>query len=95
MKSVCLSDLELENIRMMIEAESEIVNESIEDVEGNQTESDIERTSERNEQIGDDSDETINSLTANVETLDEETELIIAQRNKILAGGRNTDDISI
>ena len=80
---------------MMIEAESEIVNESIEDVEGNQTESDIERTSERNEQIGDDSDETINSLTANVETLDEETELIIAQRNKILAGGRNTDDISI
>ena len=66
MKSVCLSDLELENIRMMIEAESEIVNESIEDVEGNQTESDIERTSERNEQIGDDSDETINSLTANV-----------------------------
>ena len=95
MKSVCLSDLELENVRMMIEAESEIVNESIEDVEGNQTESDIERTSERNEQIGDDSDETINSLTANVETLDEETELIIAQRNKILAGGRNTDDISI
>ena len=95
MKSVCLSDMELENIRMMIEAESEIVNESIEDVEGNQTESDIERTSERNEQIGDDSDETINSLTANVETLDEETELIIAQRNKILAGGRNTDDISI
>ena len=95
MKSVCLSDLELENIRMMIEAESEMVNESIEDVEGNQTESDIERTSERNEQIGDDSDETINSLTANVETLDEETELIIAQRNKILAGGRNTDDISI
>ena len=95
MKSVCLSDLELENIRMMIEAESEIVNESIEDVEGNQTESDIERTSERNEQTGDDSDETINSLTANVETLDEETELIIAQRNKILAGGRNTDDISI
>ena len=95
MKSVCLSDLELENVRMMIEAESEIVNESIEDVEGNQTESDIERTSERNEQIGDDSDETINSLTANVETLDEETELIIAHRNKILAGGRNTDDISI
>ena len=95
MKSVCLSDLELENIRRMIEAESEIVNESIEDVEENQTERNIVRTSERNEQIGDDSDETINSLTANVETLDEETELIIAQRNKILAGGRNTDDISI
>ena len=43
----------------MIEAESEIVNESIEDVEENQTERDILRTSERNEQIGDDLDETI------------------------------------
>ena len=94
MKSVCLSDLELENIRMMIEAESEIVNESIEDVEGNQTESDIERTSERNEQIGDDSDETINNVAANVEKLDKKTQLIIAQLNKILAGGRNTDGIS-
>ena len=94
MKSVCLSDMELENIRMMIEAESEIVNESIEDVEGNQTESDIERTSERNEQIGDDSDETINNVAANVEKLDKKTQLIIAQLNKILAGGRNTDGIS-
>ena len=87
-------DLELENIRRMIEAESEIVNESIEDVEENQTERDIVRTSERNEQIGDDSDETINNVAANVETLDEETQLIIAQLNKILAGGRNTDGIS-
>ena len=78
----------------MIEAESEIVNESIEDVEENQTERDIVRTSERNEQIGDDSDETINNMTVNVETLDEETQLIIAQLNKILAGGRNTDGIS-
>ena len=78
---------------MMIEAESEIVNESIEDVEGNQTESDIERTSERNEQIGDDSDETINNVAANVEKLDKKTQLIIAQLNKILAGGRNTDGI--
>ena len=94
MKSVCLSDLELENVRMMIEAESEIVNESIEDVEGNQTESDIERTSERNEQIGDDSDETINNVAANVEKFDKKTQLIIAQLNKILAGGRNTDGIS-
>ena len=89
-----LSDLELENIRRMIEAESEIVNESIEDVEENQTERDIVRTSERNEQIGDDSDETINNVAVNVETLDEETQLIIAQLNKILAGGRNTDGIS-
>ena len=76
----------------MIEAESEIVNESIEDVEENQTERDIVRTSERNEPIGDASDETMNNIA--VETLDEETQLIIAQLNKILAGGRNTDGIS-
>ena len=75
-KNGWLSDLELENIRRMIEAESEIVNESIEDVEENQTERDIVRTSERNEQIGDDSDETINNVAANVETLDEETQLM-------------------
>ena len=84
----------LENIRRVIEAESEIVNESIEDVEENQTERGIVRTSQRNEQIGDDSDETINIVAANVETLDEETQLIIAQLNKILADGRNTDGIS-
>ena len=93
-KNGWLSDLELENIRRMIEAESEIMNESIEDVEENQTEGDIVRTSERNEQIGDDLDETINNVPANVETLDEEIQLIIAQLNKILAGGRNTDGIS-
>ena len=63
-----------------------LVNESIEDVEENQTEMGIVRTSER-----DDSDETINNVAANVETLDEETQLIIAKMNKILAGGRNTD----
>ena len=78
----------------MIDAETEIVNESIEDVEGNQTERDIVRTSEGNEKIGDDLDETINNVVANVETLDEETQLIIAQLNEILAGGRNTDRIS-
>ena len=78
----------------MIEAESEIVNESIEDVEENQTERGIVRTSERNEQIVDDSDETKNNVAVNVEILDEETQLIIAQLNKILAGGRNTDGIS-
>ena len=78
----------------MIKAESEIVNESIEDVEENQTERNIVRTSERNEQIGDDSDETINNVAVNVETLDEETQPIIAQLNKILNGGRNTDGIS-
>ena len=37
-KNGWLSDLELENIRRMIDTESEIVNESIEDVEENQTE---------------------------------------------------------
>ena len=60
--------MELENIRRMIEAESEIVNESIEDVEENQTERDIVRISKRNEQIADDSDETINNVAVNVGT---------------------------
>ena len=78
----------------MIDAESEIVNESIEDVEKSQREKDIVITCERNEQIGDDSDKTINNVAANVEIFDEETQLIIAQLNKILAGGRNTDGIS-
>ena len=67
----------------MIDAESEIVNESIEDVEENRTERDIVRTSEGNEQIGDDSDETINNVAANVDQL-----------NEILSGGKNTDGIS-
>ena len=57
----------------MIEAESEIVNESIRDVEENQTERNIVRTSERNEQIVDDSNETRNNVVVNGETLDEET----------------------
>ena len=78
----------------MIETESEIVNESIENVEENQIESDIVSTSERNEQIGDDLYETINNVAVNIETLGEETQLIIAQPNKILAGSRNTDGIS-
>ena len=76
------------------EAESEIVNESIEVVEENQTERNIVRTSERNEQTGYDSDEPINNVAANVETLDEETHFTIAQLNKILTGSRNTDGIS-
>ena len=53
------------------------------------------RTCERNEQIGDDSDETINNAADNLETLDDETQLVIAQLNKILAGGRITDGISL
>ena len=72
-KNGWLSDLELENIRRMIDAESEIVNESIKDVEKNQTVRDIVRTSEGNTQIGDDSDKTMNNAAANVETLDEAT----------------------
>ena len=67
-KNGWLSDLGLENIRRMTKAESEIVNESIKDVEENQTERDIVTTSQRNEQIGDDSDETINNVAVNVET---------------------------
>ena len=63
-------------------------------MEENQTERGIVRTSEKDYQIGDDSDETINIVAANVEILDEETRLIIAQLNKSLAGGRNTDGIS-
>ena len=55
-KNGWLSNLKLQNIRRMIEPEREIVNEIIEDVEENQTEMDIVRTSERNEQIGGDLD---------------------------------------
>ena len=69
-KNGWLSDLELENICRIAEAESEIVNQSTEDVEENKTESDIVRASERNEQIGDDSDETINNVAVNGERLD-------------------------
>ena len=79
-KNGWLSDLELENIQRMIEAESEIVNESIEDVEKNQTERDTVRTTEKDEKIGDDSDETINNVAVHVEKLDEETQLIIARQ---------------
>ena len=78
----------------MIEAEHERVNESIEDVEENQTEGNIVRTSERNEQVGDALDEIISNVVATIETLDEETQFITAQLNKILAGGRDTDGIS-
>ena len=86
--------MELEYIRRTIDAEREIVNERIEDVDENQTEKDLVRTSEGNEQIGYDSDETMNNMAANVETSDEETQLIITQLNEILAGGRNADGIS-
>ena len=50
-KNGWLSDLEFETIQRMVKAEGEIVNESIEDREENQTERDRVRTSERNEQL--------------------------------------------
>ena len=58
-----------------------------------QTEREIVRTSERNEQIVNDSDETKNNVAVNIKTLDEQTQLIIAQLNKTLAGSRNSDGI--
>ena len=48
------------------------MNESTEDVEEKKTKRDIVRTCERNEQMVDDSDETISNVSVNVETLDEE-----------------------
>ena len=92
-KNSWLSDLELENIQRVTEVESETVNERIYGVDEIQTEKGIVRTSKRKEQIADDSNETINNVAANAGTLDEETQPIIAQLNKILAAGRNTDGI--
>ena len=51
----------------------------------------LEDTGNEYEQIGYDLDETINNMAANVETLYEDTQLIIAKLNEILAGGRNAD----
>ena len=93
-KNGWLSNLELENIRRMIDAENVMVNESIENVEENQTEGDMVRTIEGNEQIADDSDDLLNSMNANVETLDEETQHVVAQLNEILVSGREADGIS-
>ena len=93
-KNGWLSNLELENIRRMIDAENVMVNESIENVEENQTEGDMVRTNEGNEQIADDSDDLLNSMNANVETLDEEAQHVVAQLNEILVSGRKADGIS-
>ena len=92
-KNSWLPDLELENIQRVTEVESETVNERIYGVDEIQTEKGIVRTSKRKEQIADDSNETINNVAANAGTLDEETQPIIAQLNKIMAAGRNTDGI--
>ena len=76
----------------MIDAETEMkVHGSIKDVEEKQTRRNLVRTSKGNEQIGDDSDETINNVAPNVETLDEETQLSVSQLNETQAGGRSTD----
>ena len=77
----------------MVEAESEIVNESTEDVEENETERHSKNKWKEWADV-DDSDATINNVDVNVETLDEEKQIIIAQLNKILAGSTDTGDVS-
>ena len=93
-KNGWLSDLELENIRRMIETESHIANESTQYVEENQTEEDMIRQNKENEEIGNEADERLNNVAANVEALDEETHHIIDKLNDIITSNRNTDGIS-
>ena len=93
-KNGWLSDLELENIRRMIDTESQIANESTQHVEENQTEEDMIRTSEGNKEIGIEPNEIINNVTANMETIDEETHHIIDKLNDIITSNRNADGIS-
>ena len=78
----------------MIDTESQIANESIQYVEENQTEEDMIRTSEGNEEIGIEPNEIINNVTANMETIDEETHHIIDKLNDIITSNRNADGIS-
>ena len=93
-KNGWLSDLELEKIRRMIETESHIKNESTQYVEENQTEEDMIRQSERNEEIGNEPDEIISYVAPNGEALDEETHYIIDKLNDIITSNRNADGIS-
>ena len=93
-KNGWLSGLELENIRRMIDTENQIVNESIQHAEENQTEKDMIRTIEGNVQIGNESNEIINYVAATVEAPDEEAQHIIAELNEILTSDRNADGIS-
>ena len=93
-KNGWLSDLELENIRWMIDTEIQLVNGSTADVEENQSEDDMARTSEGCEQIGNESDEMINKVPANVEGLDEEAQHIIDKQNNIITSNRNANGIS-
>ena len=52
------------------------------------------RTSEGNEEIGIEPNEIINNVTANMETIDEETHHIIDNLNDIITSNRNADGIS-
>ena len=93
-KSGWPSDLELENIRRMIETECHIVNESTKYVEENLTEEDMIMQNEGNEEIGNEPDEILNNVAANVEALDEEMHHIIDRLNDIITSNRNADGIS-
>ena len=77
-----------------METESHIANESTQYVEENQTEEDMMRQNEGNEEIGNEPDEIINNVAANVEALDEETHHIIGKLNDIITSNRNADGIS-
>ena len=81
-------------MRRMIDTESQIANESTQYVEENQTEEDMIRASEGNEEIGIEPNEIINNVTANMETIDEETHHIIDKLNDIIISNRNADGIS-
>ena len=93
-KNGWLSDLELENIRRTIDTKSQIANESTQYVEENQTEEDMIRPSEGNEEIGIEPDEIINNVAPSVETIDEETHHIIDKLNDIITSNRKADGIS-
>ena len=93
-KNGWLSDLELENIRRMIETESHIANESTQYMEENQTEEVMIRQNEGYEEIWNDPDEIINNVAANVKPLDEATHHIINELDDIITSNRNADGIS-
>ena len=93
-KNGWLSDLEFENIRRMVETESHIASESTQYVEENRTEEDMMRQNEGNQEIGNEPDEILNNVAANVEALDEEMHHIIDKLNDIITSNRNTDGIS-
>jgi len=93
-KNGWLSDLELENIQRIVNAGNNEVNENIEDVEETQTENDIIEIGEGNDHMSDEAGQNIGNLSVNMETLDQETQVIIAQIDEIMIEGRNTVGIS-